>query len=337
MNSNERVMEALRRRPVDRVPTFEWLISRQVRGALAPGLDELAFLDAMDIDAAVVHPDTRKRFLDELTYVDEWGVTKKKTREEYDIPVDGPVRGEEDWAGYHLPDPDAPHRLQSLRAALAWAGGRRAVVLHLNDVFSLPSRILPFEDFLMATLAEPELVRDVVRRTVDWNIRVAQNAWDAGLRIVMTGDDYCSSTGPLVSPRCFRELFFPEYVRVMTAYREMGFLVIKHTDGNVLPLVDMVMAAPIHCYDPIEPAAGMSLQYFKQTFGAKVCLKGNVDCAHTLTFGSVDDTARETREALCIGMPGYGYILSSSNSIHSRVKPENYRAMLDTLRTYGRY
>jgi uroporphyrinogen decarboxylase len=36
-------------------------------------------------------------------------------------------------------------------------------------------------------------------------------------------------------------------------------------------------------------------------------------------------------------MPGGGFILSSSNSIHSAVKPENYAAMLQTLRECGRY
>ena len=114
-------------------------------------------------------------------------------------------------------------------------------------------------------------------------------------------------------------------------------MVIKHTDGNVLSLIDMVMDAPIDCYDPIEPAAGMELSYFKEKYGSQVCLKGNVDCAQTLTFGSVDDTVKETKECLRIGMPGYGYILSSSNSIHSSVKPENYKAMLDTLHEFGVY
>ncbi len=37
------------------------------------------------------------------------------------------------------------------------------------------------------------------------------------------------------------------------------------------------------------------------------------------------------------GGPGGGFILSSSNSIHAAVKPENYMAMLDTLKEYGRY
>ncbi len=181
---------------------------------------------------------------------------RKETQEEYDIPVDGPVRDEEDWAGYRLPDPDAPHRLATLRAALDWSKGRRAVVLHLNDVFSLPSRILPFEHFLMATLAEPDLVRDVVARTVDWNIRVAQNAWDAGLRIVMTGDDYCSSGRPLVFPGLPRAVLPRIRAGDDRLPRDGLFLVIKHTDGNVRPSSTMVMAAPIHCYDPHRARRG---------------------------------------------------------------------------------
>jgi len=45
----------------------------------------------------------------------------------------------------------------------------------------------------------------------------------------------------------------------------------------------------------------------------------------------------ETKEVIRKGGPGGGFILSSSNSIHASVKPENYMAMLDTLKQYGRY
>jgi hypothetical protein len=37
------------------------------------------------------------------------------------------------------------------------------------------------------------------------------------------------------------------------------------------------------------------------------------------------------------GMPSGGFILSSGNSIHSSVKPENYLAMLETWRKYRDY
>ncbi|GFP39856.1 hypothetical protein HKBW3S47_01553, partial [Candidatus Hakubella thermalkaliphila] len=35
--------------------------------------------------------------------------------------------------------------------------------------------------------------------------------------------------------------------------------------------------------------------------------------------------------------PGGGHILSSSNSIHHSVKPENYLAMVETAKKYGKY
>jgi uroporphyrinogen decarboxylase len=51
----------------------------------------------------------------------------------------------------------------------------------------------------------------------------------------------------------------------------------------------------------------------------------------------VRDVEEDVKSCLRIGAPGYGYILSSSNSIHSSVKPENYKAMLDTFRRYRDY
>jgi uroporphyrinogen decarboxylase len=89
--------------------------------------------------------------------------------------------------------------------------------------------------------------------------------------------------------------------------------------------------------DPIDPQAGMDLGEVKAKYGQRVALKGNVDCAQLLTFGTPDEVVTATKEALRKGMPGGGFILSSSNSIHSAVKPENYAAMLRTLQECGRY
>jgi uroporphyrinogen decarboxylase len=99
----------------------------------------------------------------------------------------------------------------------------------------------------------------------------------------------------------------------------------------------MIVDSGIDCLDPIDPVAGMNLTEIKQQYGGRIALKGNVDCAQTLTFKSVAETVAETKACLRIAAPGGGYILSSSNSIHSAVKPENYVAMLDTLQQYGTY
>jgi uroporphyrinogen decarboxylase len=81
----------------------------------------------------------------------------------------------------------------------------------------------------------------------------------------------------------------------------------------------------------------MDIAQLKQQYGGRIALKGNVDCAHTLTFGSVADTVRETREVIRKAGLGGGLILSSSNSIHSSVQPGNYLAMWNAIRMYGKY
>jgi uroporphyrinogen decarboxylase len=104
-----------------------------------------------------------------------------------------------------------------------------------------------------------------------------------------------------------------------------------------MPLLDMIIDSGIDCLDPIDPLAGLDIADIKKKYGDRIAVKGNIDCAHTLTFGSVEDVVKETLEVIRKAGPGGGIIISSSNSIHSAVKPGNYLAMINTIRTYGKY
>jgi uroporphyrinogen decarboxylase len=99
----------------------------------------------------------------------------------------------------------------------------------------------------------------------------------------------------------------------------------------------MIVDSGIDCLDPIDPVAGMDIAAVKAKYGDRIALKGNVDCAHTLTFGSVKEVIEETKDVIRKAGGGGGLILSSSNTVHSSAKPENYLAMLHALRMYGRY
>ena len=102
-------------------------------------------------------------------------------------------------------------------------------------------------------------------------------------------------------------------------------------------VLDLIIDSGIDCLDPIDPVAGMDIAMIKAKYGDKIAIKGNVDCAETLTFGSVDDVIKETLDVIRKTADGGAFILSSSNSIHSAVKPENYLAMVNTIRAYGKY
>ncbi|MBT3320042.1 MAG: hypothetical protein HN389_09800 [Clostridia bacterium] len=337
MTSEQRVLGALKRQPIDRVPTFEWMTSDHVVQALCPGKTYDDFVEELDIDGAVADLYYDKEWIDDKTYKDEWGMIKQITAEAHAMPLDGPIRTMKDLDSFIPPDTDKPERFKDLDSKIERHKGKRAVALHLNDVFSIPSRLMPFDEFMMKLVLEPELIQGIIEMTVEINIALAKEAVKRGCKIVFTGDDYAYNSGPMMSPDTFRKVFYPGFKRVMRGYKDLGLMVIKHSDGDIMPLIDMIMITDIDCIDPIDPLAGMDLRYMKKTYGDRFAIKGNVDCAHTLTFGSVDEVIAETKNCIDIAAPDGGFILSSSNSIHSKVKPENYKAMVDTVKEYSRY
>ena len=63
----------------------------------------------------------------------------------------------------------------------------------------------------------------------------------------------------------------------MGGYKDRGLLIIKHTDGEIMPLIDMIVDSGIDCLDPIDPTAGMDLAEIKMKYGKRIAIKGNVD------------------------------------------------------------
>jgi uroporphyrinogen decarboxylase len=337
LTSVERVMRVLRNEEPDRIPHFEWIIDHRVREAIIPGCSMEEFTVRMGLDAILTGPDFRKQQIDEQRYRNEWGVVSQYTAEEHSVPLEAPIQTLDDLEHYTPPDPHAPGRYASLDRLVKKYKGKLAVGVHLNDVFSIPRYLIGYEGLLMALAADKELVRKLVAMSVEVNMEMAHEVARRGADFVFTGDDYASTTGPLMSPATFRELFAEPLKRVVTEFKQQGLAVIKHTDGNIMALVEMILDSGIDCLDPIDPVAGMDIERMKRDYGGRVALKGNVDCAHTLTFGTEEDTVRETKEVIRKAAHGGGLILSSSNSIHSSVKPGNYLAMWNAIRMYGKY
>ena len=143
--------------------------------------------------------------------------------------------------------------------------------------------------------------------------------------------------GLLIEPETYFEMVGPGFSKVIKGYKDLGLKVIKHCDGDCTPLLDFWIDCGIDCLDPIDPGAGLEMLEMKNKYGEKIVLKGNVDCTGHLCSGSPEQVAEEVKACLEKGGKNGGLILSSSNTIHRGVKPENYKAMLDALRKYGTY
>ena len=122
-----------------------------------------------------------------------------------------------------------------------------------------------YENLLMAIAAEPELVTALVDLSVEVNLAMAREVAARGAKIVYTGDDFAGDTGPLMSPAHFRALFAPGLRRVIGGFKELGLMVIKHTDGMLWPIIDRSWTRASTAWTRSIPIAGMDLAEVKAT------------------------------------------------------------------------
>ena len=148
--------------------------------------------------------------------------------------------------------------------------------------------------------------------------------------------DYCFNTGPFLKPALFGELITPYLAQVTAAYREMGFYVIKHTDGNIMPIIDQLVQTHPHALHSLDPQGGVDIAEVKRRYGKEVCLIGNVNCGK-LDTGTDEEVTESVRYALRSGMPGGGYVFATSNCIYTGMRLSRYEFMLDLWRKEGNY
>ena len=113
--------------------------------------------------------------------------------------------------------------------------------------------------------------------------------------------------------------------------------VFPHCCGRGDDYLDGLVEIGFGACHPVQRTAGMDLAVVKAKYGDKISLVGNIDSSRTLPFGTLDEIETETREALGIAAPGYGYILASDHSLHDGIPVKNIQRMFDVARKHGVY
>jgi uroporphyrinogen decarboxylase len=336
MTGRERMLAALRGEEPDRLPTLEWIIDPGVIKAMTGQDSENEFIRQMGLDAMAIGTDMKKEIVDDRHFKDEWGITRV-SYDSYPNAVGHPVQDESDLKKLQMPDPDADYRFDTIKAAMDEFQGEKAVVIRLRDVFSQPRDLMGFEQFLMGFYTQPDLVSRIMEMSVEYNSRLAENVKSIGGEIIVVGDDIADSSSLLLSPELYREMVKPHFNKLIRNFKDLGLYVIKHTDGNIMAVIDDLIDSGIDCLDPIDPMAGMDIKAIKEKYGSMVCLKGNLDCVKTLVDKSPEAVVSETKQCILDASVGGGHIISSSNSIHAGINPVNYRVFLEAVEEYGYY
>lgn len=206
------------------------------------------------------------------------------------------------------------------------SGDTYFLMLHGDATFAIPSGE-DMEEFAYRLADEPEKLKAEARSNVQ---RALERAEKISNKTHLDGfalcSDYCFNSGPFLSPNQFSEFVAPYLEMLIQGYHDLGFKAIKHTDGNINPILDQLMQCKPDALHSLDPQGGMDIAEVKKQYGEQICLIGNVNCAQMHT-GTVEEMEASVQYALTHGSPGGGYIFSTSNCIYTGMPLERYEHM----------
>jgi uroporphyrinogen decarboxylase len=196
------------------------------------------------------------------------------------------------------------------------------------------------EGFSYRLVDDPAGVHDESRRNIAAALKRAERIKVAGADVVWMGADYAMNTGPFMSPGMFAEFVTPYLEEVIAGFRSLGLYVIKHSDGDLNPIIDQIVGANPHAIHSLDAVANMDIRSVKEAYGDRVALIGNVSHGH-LQMRRYERIRTDAEYALAHGgVAAGGYIFSTSNAVLggeiTGIDVEAYRFMLSVRDEFTR-
>lgn len=218
------------------------------------------------------------------------------------------------------------------------SGDEYYLMMHGDPTWAIPDGD-SMMDFAVRMVEEPEELNEESERRVeeclDFAMRLDQNGH------LLDGftlcSDYCFNVNPFFSPDQFDELIVPYLKKVIAEYRKMGYYTIKHTDGNIMPIVKQMADCKPNAIHSLDPQGRVSLRKVREIVGDSIALVGNVNCG-LLQTGTDEECDADVMRSLKEGMAdGKGYIFSTSNCVYTGLPLQRYERMWNLWQKYGVY
>ena len=339
MTRKERMLAAMRREPVDRIPTqidfSPIMLDVMCRHYGVPCRGEHELLAAMDNHLAYAYIDdafgiTRYRNGAGAQFAqDEWGAT-------WDISVEGtfvvkhPLEDLKDYKNYVIPDPNRPGLLDNAERVIARFG--KEYVVPSYQVVCIWERYWMMRGLQNAYLdfyEEEDFMNDFLDKITNYQVELAKRYIRAGVDCGRTGDDYGSQNSMLFSPTVWREIIKPRLKRVVDVYKEAGLPVIHHSCGHVLPIISDLIEIGVDVLNNVQPEAMAREDVAK--YAGQITLYGGLSTQHTIPQGSREDIFREVADCIEKYNVNNGQLLSPGISITSDVSIERVNILMEAF------
>ena len=354
MKSRDRVLAAIRREPLDRLPV-NYLgsadMNRRLRShwSLQPPPPPLPgdvveydwdILDCLGCDLRTL----RLRYkggaipvYDDGRVQSYWGYVRRPIRAAGSVYMESCSHPWADFQtladveAYNWPDPDW-FDYAGLPGQSA-ACGDCAVVYGWPGNFDLINGTAfarGFEQVIMDLATEDPVGLACMQKRFEFaheQSRRALEACQGHIDILWIGEDFATQRGLLLSPDSWRKHFKPKFRAMADLAHRCGARLMLHCCGGSRAVWRDLVDAGIDMYDTVQPeAVGMDPDELAREFPA-ICLHGTIGTQSTLPFAGVAGVEREVARRVEYFLDRGGLILGPSHNIQGDTPLENVLAM----------
>ena len=184
---------------------------------------------------------------------------------------------------------------------------------------------------------KPEFIQDYITRMEEFTLKTDMAMMDAGVKVLMKGDDMSFKTGPQLNPLLLDKFWGPSYTRICEAIHERGGISILHSCGDNTKLFDYFIKWGFDGAHAYEPTSNVDIYKEKKLHGDKLTIIGNVNVDYLLTERSKpEEVIEETKKLIKNLAPEGRFILAPAHS-HSEVDMSKEKVMLEAAWEYGKY
>ena len=230
-----------------------------------------------------------------------------------------------------FPNPYEPSNFDQVKAAAAKGGGRYLLGGWWYFLHERMWSIRGMEHLMLDYYDAMEELKVLGKALVDYYKAIVDQYAALGFDGIFTSDDLGHQRGPMMSPACFRELYFPLYQELIGYVHQKGMDFFLHSCGDNTLLMEMLIEAGVDVFHPVQKGC-MDWEETARIYGGRISFLAGFDVQHTICQGTPQQVREEVRRMKKVfGRPEGGLLLGAGNGILPDTPLENIRAMLDEM------
>lgn len=333
LSKKERMLRALRREPVDRLPTqsnYTGAMGRllaQYFGIAEAELPERLGNQLLRVDIDHCRPTNADGSIE----FDWWGAGWDTRTEGY-WHAFSPLKDSLDLDRYVWPNPNDTAILSTAERTMRDRGANYFIAPNLGIcLFERAWSLRGFDDLLVDMLERTEWVEELLDRITEIQLILARRFIAAGVAGGYFGDDYGAQRAMLFSPRLWRRLIKPRLAKLFGVFVAAGLPVILHSDGDIRAILPDLVEIGLTTLNPVQPEV-LDHAWLQKEYGAKLSFYGGISTQGVLPSGRVEEVRAATIACARVLAPeGTGLVLGASHRMQSDIPARNVEAMLNAF------